>query len=303
MPDDVDSLLVVGPQQPYSPDELNAIDAFVMKGKSAAFFLDHTSVDFRSFAPTPNAQNVDQLVSSYGIELGQQIVGDVECAEMQMQEKRGFLTLRVPVKYPLIPMPRALEGSTPMAKGVGEIAVPFAVPLYPKTDIEGVQVASLAKSSPKSWLEEPTQENLNPKRDWSKVEVGFTGPYTLLAQAWGTLPSFSQEGVKSAAEARVIVAGSSSLLNEQVANPKLVLNMMDWLNVDPKLLEMRTRGQAEARLSPDLSDAARNGIKWGNVVGVPFLLSMLGVIRWRLREARRNGLLAASTSTKTGGAA
>jgi gliding-associated putative ABC transporter substrate-binding component GldG len=314
VPDDVDSLLVVGPQQPYSPDELNAIDAFIMKGKSAAFFLDRNSVDFRSFSPTPNTQNVDQLVSSYGIELGQQVVGDVECAELQMQEQRGFLTLRVPVKYPFIPMPRALEGASAMAKGVGEIAVPFAVPVYPKSDLAGVEVTALAKSSAKSWLEEPTQENLNPKRDWGSAEVSFTGPYTLMAQAKGTLPSFATQGQTSSAEARVIVAGSATLLNEQVANPKLVLNMMDWLNVDPKLLEMRTRGTSEARFDANLTDATRNGIKWGNVVGVPLLLVLLGIIRWRLREARRNGLLAATaaattstpttttTTTSTGGA-
>lgn len=303
VPDDVDSLLVVGPQQPYSPDELNAIDAFVMKGKSAAFFLDRNTIDFKSFAPTPNGQNLDQLVAAYGVELGQQIVGDVECAELQMQEQRGFLTLRVPVKYPFIPMPRALEGATAMAKGVGEIAVPFAVPVYPKSDLPGVEVTALAKSSAKSWLEDPTPENLNPKRDWASAEVGFTGPYTLVAQARGTLPSHAQEGQKSAGEARVIVAGSATLLNEQVANPKLVLNMMDWLNVDPKLLEMRTRGQSEARFSPDLTDGTRNAIKWGNVIGMPLLLVLLGIIRWRLREARRKSLLAATavaaTSTTT----
>lgn len=295
VPDDVDALLVVGPTQPYSPDELKAIDAYLMKGKSAAFFLDRNTVDFRSFAPTPNGQNLDELISTYGIELGQQVVGDVECASLNVQEKRGFMTISMPLKYPFIPMPKTLEGNSAMTKGIGDITLPFPVPVYPKSALEGVEIQALARSSPKSWLEDPTPENLNPRRDWGAADIGFTGPYTLIAQARGTLPSFSQEGGKSSAEARVIVAGTGSLLNEQVMGPQnaaLLLNMIDWLSLDAKLLEMRTRGMSDAPFAPDLSDAARNGIKWGNVVGAPLLLILVGIVRWRLREARRSGLMA-----------
>lgn len=300
IPDDVDSLLVVGPQQAYTPDELNAIDAFIMKGKSAAFFLDRNAIDFRSFQPTPNEQNVDQLTAAYGIELGQQVVGDVECASLNVQEKRGFMTVSMPLKYPFIPMPKSLEGTSAMTKGIGDVTLPFPVPLYPKSNLEGVDVQALAKSSGKSWLEDPSPENLNPRRDWNSAQIGFTGPYTLIAQARGLLPSFASEGKKSAAEARVIVAGTSTLLNDQVMGPQnaaLVLNMVDWLSLDARLLDMRTRGLAEAAFAPDLSDAVRNGIKWGNVLGAPLLLLLFGLVRWRLREARRKGLLAATTVT------
>lgn len=305
IPDDVDSLLVVGPQQAYTPEELGAIDAFLMKGKAAAFFIDRNAIDFRSFAPTANAQNVDQLTAAYGIELGQQVVGDVECASLSVQEKRGFMTINMPMKYPFIPMPKTLEGNSAMTKGIGDITLPFPVPLYPNSKLEGVEVQALAKSSPKSWLEDPTTENLNPRRDWNTADITVTGPYTLIAQARGLLPSFATAGSKSVKEARVIVAGSSALLNDQVMGPQnaaLVLNMIDWLSLDAKLLDMRTRGLAEAAFAPDLSDAARNTIKWGNVIGAPLLLALFGLLRWRLREAKRKGLLATLTSAAVGGA-
>ena len=293
VPDDVDALLVVGPTQPYSDDELKAIDGFMMKGKAAAFFLDRATVDFKTFQPTPVTQNLDQLVGAYGIELGQQLVGDVECAALNVQEKRGFMTVSMPLKYPFIPMPKQLEGKSPMTKGIADITVPFPVPVYPKKDIEGLDIQALAKSSAKSWLEDATQENLNPRRDYGAAQIGFTGPYTLIAQARGTLPSFSTPGTKSAAEARVIVAGTSALLNDQVMGPQnaaLVQNMIDWLSLDAKLLEMRTRGQSEPPFKADLSDAARNGVKWGNVLGVPLLVVVVGFARRVMRQSRRRRL-------------
>jgi hypothetical protein len=199
-------------------------------------------------------------------------------------------------------MPKTLEGNSPMTKGIGDITIPFAVPVYPKAPSSegggsGLEIKALAKSSAKSWLEDATQENMNPRRDWSAAQIGFTGPYTLIAEARGSLPSFVDNTKKSAAEARVIVAGTSALLDDQVMGPQnaaLMMNMIDWLSLDAKLLEMRSRGASEAPIAPDLNDLGRNVVKYGNVIGVPILLALVGVIRWRLREARRKRLMAAA---------
>ncbi len=297
VPDDIDTLLVIGPTKPYTEDEMKAIDAWMMKGKSAGFFLDKDIIDFKTFQPTPNGENLDALVSAYGVDLGSQLVGDVECASLNVQEKRGFMVIAMPLKYPFIPMPKALEGDSPMTKGITDITLPFPTPLFPKKDIAGLDVKPLARSSAKSWLEDASPENLNPRRDWGSADVGFTGPYTLIAQARGQLPSYAEQGKSSENEARVVVAGTSSIFSPQVMGPQnaaLVLNMVDWLSLDKKLLEMRTRGQSEAPFAPDLSDGARNGVKYGNVIGVPLLLVIVGIVRWRLREARRRRLMSAA---------
>jgi gliding-associated putative ABC transporter substrate-binding component GldG len=291
--DDIDALLIVGPQQGFTPDEKNTIDAYLMKGKAAGFFLDRFQVDLKTFQPTPNEQNLDDLVGAYGVELGSQLVGDVDCASLNVQERRGFMIITMPLKYPFIPQPRALEGSSPLTKGLGDVTLPFVAPLYPKSGMEGVEVQVLAKSSSKSWLEDGDAENLNPRRDWANASIGFTGPYNLVATARGALPSFADGSKKSAGEARVIVVGTSMFLNEQIftqQNAALIFNMIDWLSLDAKLLEMRTRSFNDAPFKPELSDGARNAAKVVNTAGVPALLVIFGLIRWRLREARRRQL-------------
>lgn len=292
IPDDVDAILVVGPQSAYSDDELKAIDAFMMQGKAAGFFLDRTKVDLRSFAPGAVTHNLDTLVGSWGVELGSQIVGDVESASLNVQEKRGLFVVQRPIQYPFIPMLKALEGDTPLTRGIVGVTLPFVAPLYPKK-IDGVEVTVLGRSSSKSWLEDATAEGLSPQRDWGTADVTVTGPYNLIATAKGTLPSHLDPQNKSSGEARLFVVGTSTMLDEQVLGPQnaaLLLNLVDWLVLDPGLLAMRNRGSGEAPFSPELSDGTRAAVKFGCTAGVPFALILLGLVRWRMREARRAAL-------------
>jgi len=159
-------------------------------------------------------------------------------------------------------------------------------------------VAILAKSTAKSWLE-PKPYNIDPRRDWRAETITTTGPYNLMVEVNGKLPSYfasqdqdSSGGLltESKSEARVIAVGGSSLFWDDFMgrpNQALLLNVADWLLLDPALLAMRTRGLAEAPLQPDISDAVRGAVKYGNTFGIPLLLVLYGIVRWRMREARR----------------
>ena len=299
IPDEVDALLVIGPTTAYSDDELKAVDSFLMQGKAAGFFLDKTKVDLRTFQPGEVSQNVDTILGSYGIEMGTQLVGDVESASLNVQEKRGMFTVQRPIQYPFIPTLKNLEGDTPVTRGIVGVTLPFAVPLYPKK-VDGVDVTVLGRSSAKSWLEDANAEALSPQRDWGAADVSVTGPYDLIVTAKGLLPSHFDAGSKAANEARVFVVGTSTMLNEQVLGPpnaSLLLNLVDWMVLDPKLLTMRSRGAGDAPFSPELSDATRNMVKILGTAGLPLALVFVGLIRWRLREARRRRLSSLSSST------
>jgi ABC-2 type transport system permease protein len=159
----------------------------------------------------------------------------------------------------------------------------------------------LARSSPKSWLENKPP-NISPQRDWRAETITPAGPYPLMAQVAGTLKShFASEAAQSGptpllaqskSEARLVVAGTSALLQDDFlsssrGNQALLLNVADWLMLDPALLAMRTRGLQLAALTPELSEGARAAAKWGNALGLPLLLALFGLVRWRMREARR----------------
>lgn len=305
--DSIDALLVLGPKQEYPDEVLRAIDAFIVSGKSAAFLVDHVNVDLRTFHASPVSHNLGDLLASYGIELGSQLVADVSSASLSVQRRMGPMMVNMPLRYPFIPMLPRLEGDSPLTRGLAEVSMPFATPVYLNDEVvkEGGKVTGtiLAKSTDKSWLEEPSPMNLAPQRFLERVEATFTGPYNLMASVEGDLPSHfggappstevEGEGASEAKKARVLVAGTAgSVRNDFLSPPNaaLILNIVDWLLLDPALLGMRTRGLIDPPLQPDLPDATRNLVKYGNAVGVPLLLVLYGLVRWQQREARRRRL-------------
>ncbi|MFZ9886863.1 MAG: GldG family protein [Myxococcota bacterium] len=308
--DSFDALLVLGPKEAYGADELKAIDAFLMKGRSAAFLLDQVSVDLRTFQTTPVEHGLADLLASYGVELGSQLVADVSSASLSVQRRMGPMMVNMPLRYPFIPMLPRLEGDSPLTRGIGEVTLPFPTPLYLKDDVtkEGAKAKGtiLARSTEKSWLEDASPMNLSPQRFLERVEASFTGPYNVMASIEGELtspygnaapadaPSEDGENAPSAAgKSRVLVVGSGGLVrNEFLSEPNaaLMLNIVDWLLLDPALLGMRTRGLIDAPLAQDLPESTRNVVKYGNAAVVPLLLVLYGLFRWRQREARRRRL-------------
>jgi gliding-associated putative ABC transporter substrate-binding component GldG len=297
---DVDALLVIGPKTAFQNSELKAIDQFVMEGKSVAFFLDSVQVDLKTFEPSEATHGLGPLLGTWGIQVGDKLVADVESAQLSVQERRAFMVVSMPVPYPFIPLLERLEGDSPITQGLSGVSLPFSTAVT-ATAPEGAQVTVLAKSSRKSWLETKPY-NVDPRRDWRSETITPDGPYPLMVQVSGKLKShFAAEAQASTAsgtpvlaeskgEPRVIVAGGSAALWDDFMgrpNQALLLNVADWLLLDPALLAMRTRGMAEAPLQQELSNTTRNTVKFGNAFGIPFALAAFGLVRWRMRESRR----------------
>ncbi|WP_141330001.1 GldG family protein [Myxococcus sp. AB025B] len=297
---DVDALLVIGPRTAFAPAEVKALDQFIMSGRSAAFFLDAVQVDLKTFAPTEVAHGLGPMLATYGFHLGTQLVADVESAQLSVQERRGFMMVAMPVPYPFIPLLERLEGDSPITEGLSGVTLPFTT-VVTATPTEGAQATVLARSSRKSWLE-PSPFNLDPRRDWRAQTPSLSGPHSLMVQVSGRLKShFAAEAQASAptgtpvlaesqGEPRVIVAGGSAALWDDFLgrpNQALLLNIADWLLLDPAMLKMRTRGLAQVPLQQELSASTRNAVKFGNAFGIPLALAAFGLVRWRRREARR----------------
>lgn len=295
----LDALLIIGPKTALSPAEVKAVDQFLMEGKSVAMFLDSLQVDLQRFNPTEATHGLGELLSAYGVTVGDRLVADVTSANINISEQRGYMLVQMPVPYPFLPVVKRLEGDSPISKGLGEVLFPFANEVS-VTPADGVQATVLARSSNKSWLENKPA-NVDPRRDWRSESPTLTGPHGLMVQLSGKLKSkYAAESTSGATpllteskgEARLIVVGTSAILQDEFVgqsrgNQALLLNVADWLVLDPALLAMRTRGLQLATLQSELSDGTRNAVKFGNALGLPLLLALFGLVRWRMREARR----------------
>jgi ABC-type uncharacterized transport system involved in gliding motility auxiliary subunit len=104
----------------------------------------------------------------------------------------------------------------------------------------------------------------------------------------------------SSAEGRIIVVGDVDYLQEQFvrSNPQnlvFTLNAVDWLAQDEALIGIRSK----LRTPPVMvftSEFQGAALKWGNLVGVPLLFVLLGVVRVTGRRRRTEARWKTATS-------
>lgn len=295
---DIDALLVIGSGDHFGVDGSFKIDNYLREGKSAAFFIDRFNVEPRNFVAVgekvgSSTYSILDILTKYGIEINANLVADAACASLNMQEERSGFAFTIPVKYPFIPEVRNLSFDSSITKGISGLIFPFA-PSLTITEKANLKVTVLASTSKVSWLEkEPL--NLNPKRNWSEVDISPDGPYKILVQAIGKLPNLANDKESSDKDSRIVVAGTSSFLWNEFAteaNQAIALNIVDWMIADVSLLQMRARSFVEVPLNVDINDNVRQTVKFLNILGVPFLLIIFGLIRWRIRENNRKMLKA-----------
>jgi len=290
--DDIDALLVAGPQMPFNEEHAKALDAFIASGKSAAFAIDAVSMDLQTFQPTPVDTGLDVLFDAWGITVSGDLVADIESAALSIPDPRSLLGARQ-IKYFFLPAPKGVDPEHPVTRGLNQLMLPFASAVY-VTPKDGTEGKVLVKSSDESWLQKPDPQSVNPRKRWTEQEVTFNGPHDMAVAVSGKLPSaFSVErtGDKTS---KVVVVGTSAMLKDDFAaggsgqlTGALLFNITEWMLMDQGFLEMRTRGMRAAPIAKDLDDGTRQAVKILNVVGVPGAVLVLWFVVWQMRGQRR----------------
>ena len=136
---------------------------------------------------------------------------------------------------------------------------------------------------------------------WQTTENGAIHPLTSTIapdQDWALPPE--QLGVRYTAAAivpeegssagRMVVVGDVSFAegNYTQSNPGNMLflaNAIDWLAQDEALINIRSKNRTPPPLVFE-SDGLRTVLKWGNLVGVPLLFVLFGLVRVNGRRRR-----------------
>jgi ABC-type uncharacterized transport system involved in gliding motility auxiliary subunit len=106
---------------------------------------------------------------------------------------------------------------------------------------------------------------------------------------------------ESAAHTRIAVVASPTLAADQTLmdvqrTGEIVFvngfvathNLVDWLAEDTALIAVR--GKKVERPLEKLDNGQRAAVKYANVVGAPLLLTIVGIVTWRVRERRRRNI-------------
>jgi ABC-type uncharacterized transport system involved in gliding motility auxiliary subunit len=106
---------------------------------------------------------------------------------------------------------------------------------------------------------------------------------------------------ESSPETRIVILGDGDFARDQYMggnrdNIALFANIVDYLVDDAGLITIRTRQESMKQLDP-VSDGTRSIVKYANLIVPPLLVIGYGLLRWRIKRARRKTLEAMEKSS------
>ena len=266
-----------------------------------------------------NDHGMDDLLEHYGFKIHDDVVmepklhapGLVTIRGKQMLQSNPVFTVATQLNHANTITERLKGIIFPMASSVDQVA----------GKQPGFAVQALATSSADAWHQAgmfvfDPETPLKPQAD--------KGPFTYAYAGKGKLTSFfagkphpnakgekiepplpnvsappSDEQVLESAEGepRIVVVGDSGFASDEYLQLMQVyssyqvdviftLAIFDWLCADESMSALRQKVVQARPLSVE-GESTKRLMKYGNVVGVPLLFILFGILRWQLRNARR----------------
>ena len=281
--DTLDIVVVAGPQQPLGAPAVEAIGSFIDAGGSALFLIDKHQVSPEAPLMYPVFTGLEGFLQEKGVGTDAGVVLDHGSNSRISMGRQGIFNVVRP--YPLWPI--AVRGDAhPTTRDLNNLSVGWATVLtvtdstvqrlWVTTENGAIQAAG-GIIMPDALLE----PNRN---DFQTLTLGVA------LDPAAADDGESSGGDDSATGGRMIVIGDVDFLQEQFvqANPQnlvFTLNAMDWLAQDEALIGIRSK----LRTPPVMaftSELQGLALKWGNLVGVPLLFVLLGVVRVTGRRRR-----------------
>jgi len=148
IPNDVEVLVVYGPQKALSDRDMYNIDQFLLSGRSVIFLVknwdvsvfniskggdgfDMRNMSFDEVSSKPVPHNLDGLLKHYGVQVNHDLVaepGSFEVLSVMQLQKQGQFTIQSQKRfpYPLLPTFTELDRSHVLVRRLANVTMPYA---------------------------------------------------------------------------------------------------------------------------------------------------------------------------------
>ncbi len=272
--DSTEVLVLAGATEPLDRAALIRVRDFIEAGGATLMLMEPIVLNPQSPMPMPAMSGLTPLVEERGITIEPGLVADMASSERVSLGQRGLFSVISP--YPLWPITLP-AGDHPITNGLNALTLGWGSAIT--VGVEAAGVSPLWQTTESAAIS-PLNAPIMPDQDWifEPVELGVR------TVAVAVLPEEGDD------RGRMIVVGDASFTepNYMQSNPGNLLflaNAIDWLAQDEALISIRSKNRTPPSLVFE-SDAVRNRLKWGNLVGVPLLFVLVGVARVTGRRRR-----------------
>jgi ABC-type uncharacterized transport system involved in gliding motility auxiliary subunit len=272
--DSTEVVVLAGPTQTLDSMAVERVRSFLDEGGAVLALLEPILLNPQSPLPLPVTSGLEPMLAERGVSLSEGMVLDLASSERVSLGRQGLFN-RI-ATYPLWPIVRP-SGDHPTTNGLTGLTLGWSAAL--EIDSTSATVVPLWETSYNGALH-PLTAPIMPEQDWIFEE----GELGTLVVAAAVLPARDDRS------GRMIVVGDASFAetNWMQTNPGNLLflaNAIDWLAQDEALISIRSKNRTPPSLVFE-SDASRNLLKWGNLLGVPLLFILVGFVRVNGRRRR-----------------
>lgn len=270
VPDSLDVVVIAGNTTPLDPYEGQLLGQFLDQGGSLMIMISGIQVDFQSLFSGPAFHpTLDALLESKGLGVVPSAVFDIESSE-QVPAPSNFGTVFYP--YPLWPLGQPAAEHA-IVNGIRSVPLRWTSPIQIEVEDSTWVTPLLTTTDIAGRLQTPV--SIDPTQDWEAV----IQPEDLRAETLAV--AYNEPG-----SGRIVLVGSPAFIQDELLQSSqfgrsgmiFFQNAIDWLAQDEALITIRSKDRAPPQLvfeSDVLSDVAR----YGNMVGVPLLFILFGVMR------------------------
>jgi ABC-type uncharacterized transport system involved in gliding motility auxiliary subunit len=273
IPEDARVIVIAGPRQPVTEEEVNWLSAFVDGG--GALMVMEDPIPWTDFGDSPDPL-AGYLSNQWGIFLGNDVVIKVAANQPSImadvyQVAEHAITEKLANQPPIFPGARSVLASQTTGD-ISRVEMIYTTPIYDQC-FPACSWAASDLTAVTAWL---NNEGEVPQPSGNDI----LGPVCMGVAA-----------ENSATQARVVVFGDSDFASNgfftAYGNDDLMINALDWLAGQEELITLTPKNTTQRMLVPPWSiELTKNLLLLGFVFVLPGLVIVAGVVSWIIRRRR-----------------
>ncbi len=279
-PENMDLVIMAGPKEPVSEKKVNEIENFISQGGGALILVDKHQISLETPTTSLVTTGLEEFLQRQGIGVDEGLVMDYGSNSNISMGPQGLFNVVRP--YPLWPI--GLKGSLhATTRDLNGLSAGWATAITIADSVENIE---------RLWITteaggiQPPNSLIMPDALLQPDPDGFQTVTLAVAIGGGE----TEPTTNDVREGRIIVVGDVDFLEEsfiQVSPDNLIFaeNAIDWLAQDEALIAIRSK----TRTPPPIvftSDFQKASLRWGNLIGVPLIIVIYGVMKVTGRRRR-----------------
>ena len=280
---DIALILINGMEDSLTSGERKNLENFVGRGGNILLAQNRIKTDLSTQQANPIDSDIFSLLDSYGLHIEPNLVLDLNCGKVNVQQNLGFIRIPVPMDYPFLPIIKENSFNNDMLMVSGLEALRLMFPSELTINDSMFNIIPLFTSSDQSTtMQEFFNLNPDPNANPSFRQLNENG------KILGAVAEVLQED--SGILSQIILITDSKFMSDDGGgaageNHIFIMNAVDYLLGDRELITLRSR-EITSRPLEDLEDAEKSRWKWINILLPSILVVGFGFIQLKRENGR-----------------